>query len=142
MHSGDLVTAGYAFTDDLEGIQSHYVYYRLKITSVTGNVTYSKIINLSLSQTTDPHVSISPNPVKDVMQVNIYSPATRSFQLGIYDYTGRLLRTMNSHVQEGSSNITLTGFRNWPNAGFGRQDANGRRRNSAAGAADSHPAKS
>jgi len=114
-NSKDLETAGYAFTDDVHSAQSQYVYYRLKITSVTGNVTYSKILSLSMSQSAYPQVTITPNPVKDIMQVNIYSPNARNFQLGIYDYTGRLLRTMNSHVQEGSSNITLTGFRNWPN---------------------------
>jgi hypothetical protein len=49
------------------------------------------------------------------MQVNIFSPTSRNFQLEIFDYTGRLLRTMNSNVQAGSSKINLTGFKNWPN---------------------------
>jgi hypothetical protein len=49
------------------------------------------------------------------MQVNIFSPTSRNFQLGIFDYTGRQLRTMNSNVQAGSSKINLTGFKNWPN---------------------------
>jgi hypothetical protein len=49
------------------------------------------------------------------MHVNIYSPVARNFQLGIYDYTGRKLKTMNSNVQEGSSMINLSGFENWPN---------------------------
>jgi hypothetical protein len=34
-------------------------------------------------------------------------------QLGIYDLTGRLLRTMNTNVQEGYSKIDLAGFRSW-----------------------------
>jgi hypothetical protein len=114
-HSGDMETADYAFTDNLPAIKSKYVYYRLKITSVTGNVTYSKIISISLTQTSYPQINITPNPVRDAMQVNIYSPAARSFQLGIYDYTGRLLRTMNSNVQEGYSTISLNGFKSWPN---------------------------
>jgi hypothetical protein len=111
--SGDAVN--YAFTDDLPVIKSRYIYYRLKITSIAGGIIYSKIISLSMDQTTYPQVSITPNPVKDVMQVNIFSPTSRNFQLGIFDYTGRQLRTMNSNVQAGSSKINLTGFKNWPN---------------------------
>ena len=114
-HSGDLNIASYSFTDELPAIKSQYIYYRLKITSVTGVVTYSRIINISLSKANYPQISISPNPVKDEMQVSIYSPAARNYQLGIYDYTGRLLKTMNTTVQEGYTKINLTGFKSWPN---------------------------
>ena len=68
-----------------------------------------------MDPTTYPQVSITPNPVKDVMQVNIFLPNSRNLQLGIFDYTGRLLRTMNTNVQAGSSKINLTGFKSWPN---------------------------
>ena len=112
-HSRDMETADYAFTDDLPVIKSRYVYYRLKITSVTGNVTYSKIIRISTVQGSSPQISITPNPVRDVMQVNIYSPVARNFQLGIYDNTGRLIKSMNSNVQEGSTMINITGFESW-----------------------------
>jgi hypothetical protein len=113
--TGDMATANYAFTDELPAKSSKYVYYRLKITSVTGSVSYSKVINISLEQAAHPQVSITPNPVKDEMQVSIYSPTARNYQLGIYDYTGRLLKTMNSNVQEGYSKINLAGFKSWPN---------------------------
>jgi hypothetical protein len=106
-------TADYTFTDDLLKIKSQNVYYRLKITSVTGNITYSKIVDISMAQTDNSQVSISPNPVVDMTQVSIYSPTARNLQLGIYDFTGRLLRTMNSNVQEGYTNINLTGFKSW-----------------------------
>ena len=109
----DMETADYAFTDDLLKIKSRDVYYRLKITSVTGNITYSKIVDISMAQTDNSQVSISPNPVVDMTQVSIYSPTARNLQLGIFDLTGRLLRTMNSNVQEGYTTISLTGFKDW-----------------------------
>ena len=114
-HPTNTETADYIFTNNLPAIKSKYVYYRLKITSVSGNVTYSKILSIPITQTTSPQITITPNPVKDVMQVNVYSPAARNFQLGIFDYTGRQLKTMNSNVQAGSSVFSLSGFENWPN---------------------------
>jgi Secretion system C-terminal sorting domain len=114
-HPTNTETADYTFTDNLPVRKSKYVYYRLKITSVAGNVTYSKIISIPITQSTSPQITITPNPVKDLMQVSIYSPVGRNFQLSIYDYTGRQLKTMNSYVQEGASIINLSGFENWPN---------------------------
>lgn len=112
-HSGDLKTGNYTSTDNLSNVKLKYVYYRLKITSATGMVTYSKVISVSLKQTGYTQVSISPNPATDQVQVNIYSPSGRNMQLNIYDLTGRLLRTLNTNVQEGYSKIDLTGLGSW-----------------------------
>jgi hypothetical protein len=117
-HPTDTETADYTFTDNLPVRKSKYVYYRLKITSVAGKVTYSKILSIPITQSTSPQINITPNPVRDVMQVSIYSPAARNFQLGIFDYTGRQLKTMNSSVQAGSSMLSLSGFENWPNGAY------------------------
>jgi hypothetical protein len=112
-HSGNMETADYASTDDLSEIKSDYVYYRLKITGAKGEVTYSKVINIPLKQTAYTQVSIGPNPATDLIQVHIYSATARNMQLNIYDLTGRLLRTLNTNVQEGYSSINLAGFRGW-----------------------------
>jgi hypothetical protein len=101
----------YKLTDDISGIESPDIYYRLKTTGVNGGAQYSKTITLKVNSRLK--AVIFPNPGRDLMQINISSPASRSVQLFIYDYTGRLMQTVTTKVQKGNSVIGLSGFGNW-----------------------------
>jgi hypothetical protein len=114
-HNSDLPIETYNFIDDPGSILYNGVYYRLKIISVLGKVSYSKILRLSHKDFANQAVKIVPNPVKDVMQISILSSTVENIQLTIYDAGGRLMREMNTTIQKGNSILTVNNLQGWPN---------------------------
>lgn len=103
----------YQATDDVFGIKASNVYYRIKVTGAGGDVQYSKVVKISLSANGISAVTLAPNPVRNSMQINIASNADKDVQVLIYDVTGKLMRTTNTHVQKGYSTIKMNGFDSW-----------------------------
>jgi hypothetical protein len=102
---------GYKFIDDLLQKKSDLFYYRLKMVHNDDNISYSKIIRLSLNESWN--VNIFPNPVNDNMQINIYAPSAENMEISIYDAWGRLMRQTNRNISKGNSKINLSDFQNW-----------------------------
>ena len=112
-NSGDMPISRYSATDVPDETASD-PYYRLKIIGIEGNVSYSKTINLFLRITGKQGISIAPNPVKEILQLNISSLAKNKMQLFIYDFAGRLMRTLHTTIPNGNQPLSLTDFQGWP----------------------------
>jgi hypothetical protein len=108
-----LQVADYAATDDIANVKSAYVYYRLKMKSNMGYIKYSKVIPIALSENRVTGISITPNPVQEKLQLSISVNEQKTVGVFIYDFAGRLVRTMRTQVGKGVSTITLDGFKNW-----------------------------
>jgi hypothetical protein len=113
-HPSDAGTSSYGVMDDVSAATQPYIYYRLKITGTTGFVKYSKVIRLALAENGKTGISITPNPVRASMQINISSTTDKPMQLFIYDLNGKVVRTMRTAVQKGNSAISVTGFQDLP----------------------------
>ncbi len=113
-HSPQTSLMGYGTNDDVHQVASSRVFYRLKITNKDGRVKYTKAISLSLVESNTDGMSIAPNPVRDIMQINISSAKDKKAQLFIYDFEGKLVRTENTNIQRGNSVITVSGLQTWP----------------------------
>jgi hypothetical protein len=104
--------ANYKTTDNVNGLHSSYVYYRIKISALNGSVQYSRVIRVPITGKSSD-ISLQPNPVRDHLLINIQSAADRDVQVFVYNMTGQLVRTMNSSVKKGYSSITMDDFRSW-----------------------------
>jgi hypothetical protein len=113
-YPGDNRINEYSATNLPGEIASGHLYYRLKITSIAGNVSYSKTINLFFDPTGKQAVTIAPNPVKEILQLKICSETENKMQLFIYDFAGRLMKTLQAVVAKGNTTISVTGFQRWP----------------------------
>jgi hypothetical protein len=101
----------YTATDNILASDKSAVYYRLKITGKAGDAGYSPTIKVELNS--NQKISISPNPVKNVMNLNIYSGENKTAQVKIYDLSGRPVRSMNISLRKGNNSIPVTGFETW-----------------------------
>jgi hypothetical protein len=104
--------ATYKANDGVFGLNASRVYYRIKVTGDNGDITYSKVVELSLA-VNKLSVSLAPNPVKNVVSVNIASNTDKQIQVFIYDVSGKLMRTTNALAQKGYSTIKMNDFSTW-----------------------------
>jgi len=104
----------YGYVDNNSLVSTGSVFYRLKIINAAGEVSYSKVIRVSGNEKLEGRVKIFPNPVRDNVQVSIYSPVKQDIQLAIYDATGRLMRNIHTSVAKGSSKLNVSDFQSWP----------------------------
>ncbi|MGE5108135.1 MAG: T9SS type A sorting domain-containing protein, partial [Sphingobacteriales bacterium] len=103
----------YTDTDNLSGISSLYVYYRLKAVGNEADGKYSQVVKVSLSTLLSPKIRLAPNPVVNSMLVNIDASSAGNIQLRIYSGEGKLMKTYSSSLQKGQNTITLNGFQSW-----------------------------
>ena len=105
----------YLLTDPIdEKITSQQIYYRLRIVHKNGDVSYSKTISLLLESNLKSKIIITPNPVRNAMRLNISSISENNMQICIYDFSGKLTRSVSHAVPKGNSIINLTDFGSWP----------------------------
>ncbi|MDP4214298.1 MAG: T9SS type A sorting domain-containing protein [Bacteroidota bacterium] len=85
--SGNPGSGSYNFIDNSPG--SGVNLYRLKISGTDNKFTYSNIVQINL-KTTD-RISVYPNPVGNVLNVNIQSGQTSRYQIVLFNVAGQIL---------------------------------------------------
>ena len=103
----------YTDSDNLSGIISPYVYYRLKAVGNKATAKYSRVVKLYLSTIITPKIRLSPNPVVNSMLVSIDAAVAGNIQLKIYSGEGKLMKTYSSTLQKGQNTFTINGFEAW-----------------------------
>lgn len=109
----NLSMASYAFNDNVSEFSSPVMYYRLKMINNQGYPVYSQIIRIALTNDGGTGISISPNPVKDEMQLNIITNGSRNVQVNIYNMAGQLVQSTKTQVSKGFSSISISGIEKW-----------------------------
>ena len=99
--------ASYAQVDNIVGINSHNVHYRIAMVDVNGSIEYSKIVALTLSEVKHPKMRITPNPANKMVQLSINSPANASTHIMIYDMMGKMVRRISVNLQNGVNVFTI-----------------------------------
>ncbi len=88
-----------------------FVHYRIKLVNINSVINYSNIINIRLAAAEETKVTIAPNPVRDMMQLQILSKSSSIIRLVIFDQSGKLVSS-RKFEQKGRSVITLDDLAN------------------------------
>ncbi|MGC4103503.1 LamG-like jellyroll fold domain-containing protein [Ferruginibacter sp.] len=83
----------YQYADNLAINVPPVYYYRLKITDINGNFTYSDIVLIKNNRSTV--VTVYPNPAKDKVIVNITDNSLLNSKAVLSDVNGKVLQTVN-----------------------------------------------
>lgn len=110
--SGDI--AAYNSTDNVNVFNSSFIYYRLKTVGYDGQMAYSKVVKLFMDEKVKEMISITPNPVRDVMRLHISSSVNGNVKLYIYDLAGRQMMSLPARIQKGNVVIEVRDFQSWP----------------------------
>lgn len=82
-------------------------YYKLKFIDIDGNTTYSNVEEIINGDSKYEQIVFYPNPVKDEINVTLYSAELDIANLMIFDLTGKLLVKINSNIKKGKNNLQI-----------------------------------
>lgn len=101
----------YSFRDDITGLGSNMVYYRMKIYSHSVLYAESNIIRLNIKDfSSQPHnyiISVAQNANDKSAIVNYYAAANSIMSLMICDVSGKIIYQTQKQVTAGINNIEL-----------------------------------
>lgn len=81
----------YKLTDDLHGIATNQVFYRLKYNGSGGRIVYSNIVKLLLRPASDQQIRIAPNPVTDQFKLSFSVTMPVQVTISIVNSTGAVV---------------------------------------------------
>ena len=99
-------TSSYTFEDDISSLKSIKVYYRIQLTGNDKLIKFSNTINLPSSQIRNK-VVILPNPVKDIMQIQVTTVSAAKIKIDIVDGTGKIITSLATQAQRGNNIISV-----------------------------------
>ncbi len=97
----------FGFTDDISGISSEIIYYRLKIIGRAGEVKYSDILPVRQGLSKLP-VTMMPNPASSNVTVNMYTDKNTVVKLMLIDKAGRKVLSRQESIVKGFNNISVS----------------------------------
>ena len=101
-HGNSVITQKYSYKDPL--ITGNVSYYRLKQVDFDEKAAYSHVISTT-SEKTFENISISPQPIKDQVEIAFYATSETSVMLKVFNSTGSLVHTYNNQIQAGANSI-------------------------------------
>lgn len=99
-------SSDYSITDKTPG--AGMIYYRLKITSAGGAITYSNISPIRMMCTPKLEMTLSPNPVQDIATLNVLNGVLKNALITVYDASGKVVKTIT--FSGATVSLDLTGL--------------------------------
>jgi hypothetical protein len=101
----------YASFDDMSGLHATTLYYRVRIVSTKGAVSYSNTIVLKLPEING--TVLFPNPVNSVLNVSVNSSQRDQATVSVFSMTGALVKLQSFAVKQGRNILQLDAAQ-WP----------------------------
>lgn len=98
----------YDYTDDITGVPGGNIFYRLKFSEAGKVFRYSYVIRMRAGAESKNDMIITPNPVQELMQIQLQAVVAGDARIHIYDQLGKLVRIIKAPVQKGYNVITVT----------------------------------
>lgn len=100
------ITKSYTYADQSPFTNAND-YYRLLVQDVSGSVTYSKVLIINFSTELTTSLQIFPNPVKNVLQVQLPGGFNGITSLQVFDLNGHLVKLNRIHSDGNALNTTI-----------------------------------
>lgn len=114
------VQQSFGATDNIAGISSDVLYYRLKVIGSNGDIKYSNIIAIKNSSIkTD--IRVTPNPARNFVQVKLYAQRETDVTFRLIDYMGKVVLMQVNKVYKGDNVIEIIGVNKLSNAVYSLQ---------------------
>jgi len=100
--TNSMVMRNYRFTDQTVDFNANGIYYyRLKMVDLDGSASYSQIEKVTNS--TFQSIIIFPNPVREVLNIQLYAEQQENALIQIYDLKGSLITKRKINITKGAN---------------------------------------
>jgi hypothetical protein len=99
-------SASYNFSDDVAGLNSSKVYYRITQLSNNSSSLTSNVVRLNIVSAVV--VTIYPNPFVDVLHVSMQSKVKESAVISLHNVLGETIAQRTVTLEKGSNNVMLS----------------------------------
>lgn len=100
------ITQSYNYNDNISGISSDVIFYRLKIIAADGQVKYSNVVLIRRNMVKTA-VRLLPNPASDHFMIMFYAEKDTKVNLRLMDNTGRLVLTQENKATAGQNTLQV-----------------------------------
>jgi hypothetical protein len=114
------VTQQFGFNDDIAGINSEIIYYRLKVIGKAGEIKYSNILVVRRTQTKTP-INIMPNPASDYVSVRFFAEKESMVTLRLIDNLGKTVMVQQQKVLKGNNTLQINNLYRYSNGVYSLQ---------------------
>lgn len=104
MNGNSNVLLNYNYTDINPASGDNY--YRLKQTDINGSFVYSEVLHVVNSNSSSA-IKVYPNPVTDVLNIELYSENALPLTLTLTDVQGRIVKKISSDLSIGMNSIAV-----------------------------------
>jgi uncharacterized repeat protein (TIGR01451 family) len=104
----------YQSSDNISGIQSDIIYYRLRTEFPNGKSSLTNIILVRTNGGRSTSLEVTPNPARDHLQVTVNSPNAALATLTVMDASGKMLYKGSQLLQSGNNSFTYNGIVDLP----------------------------
>ena len=101
------IFTSYKYKDESAANNNAVIYYRIKQITKTGTIDYSKVISLKENSNAIFFVKLWPNPVENVLNLNIALPTKSAITVSITDVTGKTFINKSFEAQKGDNMLSL-----------------------------------
>jgi len=99
-------TNDYSYKDNTFNTDNKTIYYRIAAIDKTGNKTYSNVVSVQ-SSIVNSQLSIYPNPVKDLLNLQLNNSKAKNITIQVLDMSGRVLITKQTLLNAGTNSLSL-----------------------------------
>jgi hypothetical protein len=100
--TNSMVMRNYRFTDQTVDFNANAIYYyRLKMVDLDGSASYSQIEKVT--NNSSPSLIIFPNPVAEVLNIQLYAQQQETTILHIYDLKGAIILHKQINIAKGNN---------------------------------------
>ncbi len=104
----------FTYNDNIIALSSPQVYYRIRLFQKDNKQLLTNIIKYQLAKSNESFIKITPNPVKDIMNLQIISASCNKADVYIYDQMGKVIDKTVVILQKGNNVITFDVLKNKP----------------------------
>ena len=102
----------YSLQDDINGVNSAVIYYRIRLVDVNGKVTYSNTVAVRMQGIES--VKVFPNPFIETVSASFYSNVKTTAVLRLTDINGRVIAQTSCNVVKGNNQAGISNLKNIP----------------------------
>ena len=100
----------YSFNDNVEGLSSSKIYYRIRVEEAGGKIRYSDIVYVNIKL--NSKLVVTPNPFTSYVHIQMTSAKKSTADLRIINASGQIMYSNKVQLNEGQNSLSVNGLDN------------------------------